>query len=69
MMQSSDDERPPEAGEEGINPGSRSRSISIVSDRIDSRDLFVKTRQIIIGHGDELYRLHLTSQNKLILTK
>jgi len=26
-------------------------------------------REIIIGHGEETYRLRLTSQNKLILTK
>ncbi len=26
-------------------------------------------REIIIAHGDEIYRLRLTSQNKLILTK
>lgn len=37
--------------------------------RIDSRELFSNEREIIIGHGDENYRLRLTSQNKLILTK
>jgi hemin uptake protein HemP len=45
------------------------RAIKIVEGRIDSRDLFVGTREIIIGHGDESYRLRLTAQNKLILTK
>ena len=37
--------------------------------RIDSRDLFAVECEIIIAHGDENYRLRLTSQNKLILTK
>jgi hemin uptake protein HemP len=37
--------------------------------RIDSRDLFSTEREIMIMHGEEAYRLRLTSQNKLILTK
>jgi hemin uptake protein HemP len=37
--------------------------------RIDSRALFTNTREIVIAHGDETYRLRLTAQNKLILTK
>jgi hemin uptake protein HemP len=45
------------------------RAISIVESRIDSRDLFVGTREIIIVHGGDHYRLRLTAQNKLILTK
>lgn len=45
------------------------RSIPVASHRIDSRDLFVGTREITIGHGAETYRLRLTAQNKLILTK
>ncbi len=46
------------------------RSIAIASGhRIDSRDLFVATREVIIAHGEETYRLRLTSQNRLILTK
>jgi hemin uptake protein HemP len=45
------------------------RKIAIVGDRIDSRDLFVGAREIIIGHGSDFYRLRLTAQNKLILTK
>ena len=36
---------------------------------IDSRDLFVEVREIVIGHGEDRYRLRLTAQNKLILTK
>ncbi|MPZ58213.1 MAG: hemin uptake protein HemP [Rhizobiales bacterium] len=45
------------------------RTIAVVGDRIDSRDLFVGAREIIIGHGSDMYRLRLTAQNKLILTK
>jgi hemin uptake protein HemP len=37
--------------------------------RIDSRELLSSEREIIIAHGDDNYRLRLTSQNKLILTK
>jgi len=45
------------------------RSVSLSENRIDSRDLFNGTREITIAHGDETYRLRLTAQNKLILTK
>jgi len=45
------------------------RLVSVVADRIDSRDLFLGTREIVIAHGADLYRLRLTSQNRLILTK
>jgi len=56
---------------DGSAPTSASagRMIRIVGDRIDSADLFVGTREIIISHGSERYRLRLTAQNKLILTK
>jgi hemin uptake protein HemP len=45
------------------------RTIKIIEGLIDSRDLFISTREIIIGHGNDRYRLRLTAQNKLILTK
>ncbi|CAN7450433.1 hemin uptake protein HemP [Bradyrhizobium sp. LjRoot220] len=45
------------------------RSVVMSGNRLDSRDLFVAEREIIIAHGEESYRLRLTSQNKLILTK
>ncbi|MGL5167512.1 MAG: hemin uptake protein HemP [Afipia sp.] len=45
------------------------RSIPLTDNRINSRDLFAATREILIVHGDETYRLRLTAQNKLILTK
>ncbi len=45
------------------------RSLIMSGNRIDSRDLFSTEREIMIVHGEEAYRLRLTSQNKLILTK
>jgi hemin uptake protein HemP len=58
----------PSGGER--RPGAmEQRTIKIIEGRIDSRDLFVGTREIIIGHGDNYYRLRLTAQNKLLLTK
>jgi hemin uptake protein HemP len=46
-----------------------SRSVDVVNNRLESRDLFVGTREITIGHEGEVYRLRLTALNKLILTK
>lgn len=45
------------------------RSIPVDTHRINSHDLFVGTRELTISHGSETYRLRLTAQNKLILTK
>lgn len=49
--------------------GANGRTVAVLDNHIDSRDLFVATREIIIGHGENQYRLRLTAQNKLILTK
>ena len=55
---------------ENSRPAQRTeRNVTVIGDRIDSRDLFVGVREIIIGHGSDSYRLRLTAQNKLILTK
>jgi hemin uptake protein HemP len=45
------------------------RPVELRNNRIDSRALFVDGREIVISHGEETYRLRLTAQNKLILTK
>jgi hemin uptake protein HemP len=45
------------------------RQVSITNDQLDSRELFVGTREITILHGGDAYHLRLTAQNKLILTK
>lgn len=47
----------------------QSRSVVLRGNRFDSRDIFQSVREIIIAHGEETYRLRLTAQNKLILTK
>ncbi len=36
---------------------------------LDSRALFAGNSEVVIAHGAEIYRLRLTRQNKLILTK
>lgn len=36
---------------------------------LESADLFRDGREIVIRHGEEQYRLRLTSSNKLILIK
>jgi len=36
---------------------------------IASAELFAGRSEIVIAHGQETYRLRLTRQNKLILTK
>jgi hemin uptake protein HemP len=59
----------------GAQSGSRqstlpgTRVISVAGHKIESRDLFIGTREVMINHGAEIYRLRLTKQNKLILTK
>ncbi|ABD04877.1 conserved hypothetical protein [Rhodopseudomonas palustris HaA2] len=45
------------------------RAVSIVGNQLESRELFSLGREIVIAHGGDRYRLRLTSQNKLILTK
>ena len=48
---------------------SATRRIAVNGNRIESRDLFATEREIMIVHGEHIYRMRLTSQNKLILTK
>jgi hemin uptake protein HemP len=45
------------------------RHVALVDHRLDSRELFASTREVTIAHGEDVYRLRLTAQNKLILTK
>lgn len=45
------------------------RAVNIIGNQVESRDLFSLGREIVIAHGGDRYRLRLTSQNKLILTK
>ncbi len=48
---------------------SHTRRIAIIDQQIDSREIFTNTREVMIAHGKDVYRLRLTAQNKLILTK
>ncbi|MGX9429745.1 MULTISPECIES: hemin uptake protein HemP [Bradyrhizobium] len=57
------------AGGRAANASPAVRNLSMTGNRIDSRELFQTEREIMIAHGNEIYRLRLTSQNKLILTK
>jgi len=54
---------------DGSGPDAERRTIVMVKGEISSGDLFVGTRDIMINHGGQIYRLRLTAQNKLILTK
>jgi hemin uptake protein HemP len=66
---SADSKIPADTSNEDIRTALIERSIPLTDNRINSRDLFAATREILISHGDETYRLRLTAQNKLILTK
>jgi hemin uptake protein HemP len=55
------------AADGAISAGAK--RIWLSENRVDSRDLFAGTREITIVHGGDAYRLRLTAQNKLILTK
>jgi hemin uptake protein HemP len=68
MTQASDKEKASGPAQPPSSSGP-ARSIVLSDNCIDSRDLFVTTREIGISHAGETYRLRLTAQNKLILTK
>jgi len=37
--------------------------------RMRSQDIFQRHKEVVIEHADQEYRLRITRQNKLILTK
>ncbi len=45
------------------------RQITMIGQQLDSQQIFQGGREVMILHGQEIYRLRLTAQNKLILTK
>jgi hemin uptake protein HemP len=51
------------------NETAASRTVEIVNHSVASDELLKATREITIRHGEDVYRLRLTAQNKLILTK
>lgn len=57
------------ADQHAESPSEAVKTLTMRGNRLDSRELFATEREIIITHGEEQYRLRLTSQNKLILTK
>jgi hemin uptake protein HemP len=69
MMNTSGDNGDPSHSGGKANTAPGAKQIPMLANRIASRDLFADTREITIAHGEELYRLRLTAQNKLILTK
>jgi hemin uptake protein HemP len=63
-----EEERRSKTAGEGISEAGE-RRVTIVNNRVDSKDLFLRTRSVVIVHGSETYQLRLTARNKLILTK
>jgi hemin uptake protein HemP len=55
-------------GDTNVSSGA-GRAITLSENSLDTRDIFVGTREVMITHGADRYRLRLTAQNKLILTK
>lgn len=54
---------------DGARVAAAGRHVAVIDHRIDSRELFIETREVTITHRGDIYRLRLTAQNKLILTK
>lgn len=69
MASGSQDNTDPTSRAASSGVSQNGRSIHLAANRIDSKELFATSREITIAHGDDIYRLRLTSQNKLILTK
>lgn len=69
MKELGDKEERAKRGADDQNPTGDERRLTIMNHSIESRDLFVGTRDIVILHGSDVYHLRLTAQNKLILTK
>jgi hemin uptake protein HemP len=62
------DERPAGTNQQAIGDP-RERRLTILNNRLDSRDLFADSHEIVIMHGSNAYHLRLTGQNKIVLTK
>ncbi len=69
MNSESDDSKGEIMPSEAVMSSGSERRIRVIENRLDSRELFGETREIMIGHGGDVYRLRLTALNKLILTK
>jgi hemin uptake protein HemP len=53
----------------GLAASGSSQSVTAKLHRLNSTEVFNGAREVIIEHADDEYRLRLTSQGKLILTK
>ena len=56
-------------GSHAVTTSPATRSVTVPAIESTAVMLFSGDREIIIAHGEDAYRLRLTSQNKLILTK
>ncbi len=54
-------------GSDGMEKGTR--DVTLSNNKIESRDLFSQNRELTIVHNDEEYKLRITGNSKLILTK
>ncbi len=64
-----EEDKPSNQTPEDLIAGGIQRHLTIVDNRVDSRELFMGTRDVLIVHGRDTYHLRLTALNKLILTK
>lgn len=59
----------PSRGAAPLSPTPVAPALSSTTPRkISSRDLFSGSREIVIEHGERLYRMRITQNGKLILT-
>ena len=54
---------------EAMNINAEKRTIEVNNSTIESDELFDQTKELVIHHKNEVYRLRLTGNDKLILTK
>ncbi|MER2520165.1 MAG: hemin uptake protein HemP [Bdellovibrionales bacterium] len=48
---------------------SPARTVDVFNQRVTSEELFQKLRELVIIHRDEEYKLRITANDRLILTK
>jgi hemin uptake protein HemP len=57
------------ASNSNIGKTTKVGTVEISHQRVSSEALFSKLRELVVTHGDHEYKLRLTANNKLILTK
>jgi hemin uptake protein HemP len=63
------DSSQPGSGKDEVGSGARQLAGALAPVRLDSATLFAAGREVAIAHAGDIYRLRLTRQNRLILTK